>query len=328
MAKTTSKAKHLLYPTAAIQQLENSMLQVLDKNIPVDHSFLPFLLTKPGSKIDHLPGLYCSVLASVFLENRLRGHSLLSENDLKVFTELKEWHITLLKSRFDEVSGLLYLLDPKESVLSKASYWTDSEDNKLAEPAFLSLIIWSLELLILLGGHFKQDVSILSEYLEVLVYSMNEQLWDEEYGIYFPKNLSTNQLILTDSIGGLLPLLADIPSQDQAEAMYRTLSSNFVQGKHFYFPTECVVDGMENRMIDPIINYLLFFGLIRFEFSATAKALKQHTEYLVEYYGYQRSYDSKRDYNKNLKTTTPVNSIQLLFQHLFEAEEYHYTNLM
>jgi hypothetical protein len=327
MSKIASTTKHLLDPTAAIQELERLTLQLLVMDAPMEAPLLDILLKKPASKGDHLTGVYCSALTGIFSGNRFRAIPPSQEEALVLFEKLKAWHLALFEFRFDEVSGLLYLLAAEESVLPKASYWTDQKEPKLAEPAFLSLIAWSLELLIHLGGSLKQDISLVSEYLEVLVYSMNEQLWDDEYGLYFPKNLSTGNIILTDSIGGLFPLLADIPDQDQAEAMYRTLSNNFVQGKHFYFPTECVIDGTETKMVDPLVNYLMFFGLTRFEFSATAKALRQHTEYLIEHYGYQRSFDSKRELSDAPTEKVQSKMIETLHNHFLQAKLTHYSNL-
>lgn len=307
-------------------RLETQAMTLLDQLFPQEVVKMDISLFNSTPNLDHLTGVYCSALAGIFLGNQARKNKESKKSFLFSYQFLKQQQLQLCKNRFDETSGLLFLLDPKESLLPEASYWETVKKQPIAEPAFLSLMVWSLEQLIFLGGQLEDDVSELSEYLEVLTYSINEQLWDEEYGIYFPKNLSSGQIILNDSIGGLFPLLADIPDQEQAEALYRTLANNFVQGQHFYFPTECVLDGQEIRMVDPLINYLLFHGLLRYEFTTTAQALRQHTQHLVDHFGPQRWYDSKRTLAKLEAPLTPDSNMERLLKHFFAVDLVHYSN--
>ncbi|MEO0341558.1 MAG: hypothetical protein AAF242_20405 [Bacteroidota bacterium] len=97
--------------------------------------------------------------------------------------------------------------------------------------------------------------------------------------------MSKKRLIVNNSIGGILPLLADLPSQEQAEAIYKALSINFVHGQFGYFPSECVETGKEERVIDSMANFLLLDGLSRFEFAATAKALQKQMADLHQQFG-------------------------------------------
>lgn len=327
MSSNSISNEHLLQLSTEQQSLEAKAVAWLDQAFSLDAApSNPFLVSTVSNK-DTLTGVYCSVLASIFLGNHFRKAANPKDQFLISYQKLKQAQLKLCQTRFDEASGLLFLVAPEESLLPKASYWSTAKNQTIAEPAFLSLMAWSLEQLIFMGGQLKDDVSELSNYLEVLTYSINEQLWDEEYGIYFPKNLSSGKMILSDSIGGLFPLLADIPDQEQAEALYRTLANNFVQGQHFYFPTESVLDGSETRMVDPLVNYLLFFGLTRYEFNTTAQALQQHTQHLVDHYGPQRSYDSKRTLPKIESPSLPNTAIHQLLQHFFKADLVHYSNL-
>lgn len=327
MSSNSISNKHLLQLSTEQQSLEAQAVAWLDQVFLLDTApSNPFLVSTMSNK-DILTGVYCSVLISIFLGNHFRKGIRPKNQFLLSYQKLKKIHLELCQKRFDEASGLLFLVAPEESLLPKASYWSTAKNQTIAEPAFLSLLVWSLEQLIFMGGQLKDDISELSNYLEVITYSINEQLWDEEYGIYFPKNLSNGNRILSDSIGGLFPLLADIPDQEQAEALYRTLANNFVQGQHFYLPTESVLDGNETRMVDPLVNYLLFLGLTRYEFNTTAQALRQHTQHLVDHYGPQRSYDSKRTLPTIESPPLPNTTIHQLLQHFFKADLMHYSNL-
>ncbi|GAB5551499.1 MAG: hypothetical protein Sapg2KO_10900 [Saprospiraceae bacterium] len=326
MSNNPFSNKHLLNLTVKHQSLEASAFNSLDQVLLQDNTADKLFLTDTISNKDILTGIYCSVLASIFLGQHFRKKTRPKDQFSFSYQKLKDHHLELCQKRFDESSGLLFLISPEESLLPKASYWGSAKNQTIAEPAFLSLMICGLEQLLFIGGQLNEDVSQLSDYLEVLTYSMNEQLWDDEYGIYFPKNISTDKIILSDSIGGLFPLLADIPDQEQAEALYRTLANNFVQGQHFYFPTESVLDGHETRMVDPLVNYLLFLGLTRYEFNTTAQALRQHTRHLVDHYGPQRSYDSKRNLSKINTESSPNPVIDRLLEDFFQADLIHYSN--
>lgn len=265
-------------------------------------------------------------LAGIFLGRANRKHSFPSEILRPVFAGLSAKILTLIDARFEESSGLVYIEHAWESPLTEADFWPQGS-TKIADPGFLALLVHALENLIQIGGQVEQDVQELSTYYELLTFSINDTLWNDEYGMYFPFDLDAHQMIVSDSIGGLLFWLADVPDQDQAEAMYQTLANNFVHPKHYYFPTSCVLDGRESAQVDLLINYLLYFGLIRFEFGPTAKALRLHTQYLVEEYHCQPTFNSSRFPKKPAETkpsTTTFHSV--LWEDFSQVSPIHYSN--
>ena len=221
--------------------------------------------------------LYLLPLSVVLLENRY-------QNDLipkAVVTPLLQIAgknlLRLCEQRNYLDSGLPLLLNSQESLLPDANFWVNHPKTPLLDSSFLALTAKALEVLIKQGNEFALDLEELSIWNELLPYSMNEYLWNEEYGLYLPLNSISGQQIENDSIAGLLPLLGSIADQEQAEAMYRCLAMNFVHPLHFYFPTACTEPGHQAKTLDLFINYLLYQGLLRYEFTATAVALKKQT---------------------------------------------------
>jgi len=168
------------------------------------------------------------------------------------------------------------------------------------EPIFLALLSWANESLLYLMGRTKIKTPELTEWQELTVYSMNELLWDTEYGIYLPRDYTCGDTVLSGSLGGVVPLIAEIATQDQAEAMRSILQANFLEDSHYYFPTNSIFNqNMEATAIDaggldPVLNWLLFFGLLRYDFDDLAIYLRNDMLNLIGEYGFYRYYESER----------------------------------
>lgn len=271
------------------------------------------------------PKIYFWLLAGIILGYSHRKYDF-SKAVLSVFfSGLSAKIVSIIEARFEEKSGLVFLIDKTESPISDADYWQTSSQ-KIADPGFLALLIHALENLIQVGGQIEEDIHTLSTYYELLTFSVNEHLWNEEYGMYFPFDFEKEDLISSNSIGGLLFWLANVPDQDQAESMYRTLANNFVHPKHYYFPLHCDLESKESRKVDLLLNYLLFLGLTRFDFGPTAKALRLHTKYLIEDYGCLASFDSNRNVTNSKNQSSSSSFSEAIWKDFQQLSLLHYTN--
>ena len=121
--------------------------------------------------------------------------------------------------------------------------------------------------------------------------------------------------------------MADLPDQEQAEAIHRAIHLNFVHKDHYSFPLECLETGSEERALDLLTNYLLLEGLNRYEFEATARTLQRDILVLSEKVGFKPIYKSHR--KKNRKSRKAINSslYSYLIKSVKSQELRHYTNL-
>ncbi|MFN9681756.1 MAG: MGH1-like glycoside hydrolase domain-containing protein, partial [Bacteroidota bacterium] len=193
------------------------------------------------------------------IEDKRTGRKLVK----KYFEKLVHSHLYWYEHRDIEEDGLVSIFHPIESLLPTSCAWDESlnawkkrahstdEDistslfNKqkdllissqqpekewaMKDPVVNTLLCWSNEALIAMGKFIRKNVSEIIQWNELALYSMNEELWDEEYGIYRGYDLITKELPLSGSIGGLLPLLAGIPVPEQAEARVGALRLKFEQ---------------------------------------------------------------------------------------------------
>ena len=213
--------------------------------------------------------------------------------------------LTLYRQRDLSADGLPCLFDPQESLLPGAPYWESMEKKAgqlaVQEPLFLALISWANESLLYLAQCTGLQGHELLEWQELTTHSMNEQLWDTEYGIYLPADLTTGDTVLSSSLAGVVPLVAAVADQDQAEAMRGILQANFLEDTHYFFPTSSVFNQsmapnlIDAGALDPFLNWLLFFGFLRYDFDDLAIHLRNNMLELLGEYGFYRYYESERN---------------------------------
>lgn len=196
--------------------------------------------------------------------------------------------------------GMPCLHYASESLLPDAPYWEDMEVQEgrysVQEPLHLSLLVWSNECLFRLAGLTRCSTDDLLERHELTVFSMNDLLWDTEYGIFLPRDTYCGDTVLTGSIGGVLPLIADVGDQGQAEDMRAILEANFIEEGHYWVPrvslaTEDDPGTFHKDAVDPVINWLLYYGLMRYDFDDLSIRLRTDMGNLIGEYGFYAHFE-------------------------------------
>jgi len=217
-----------------------------------------------------------------------------------VVQRLIEQQLAWYQERDTEEDGMPCLYQPSESLLPDAPYWEDMEVKggrfSVQEPLHLSLLVWSNECLFRLAAMARCRTADLLERHELTVFSMNDLLWDTEYGIFLPRDTYCGDTILTGSIGGVMPLIADIGDQGQAEDMRAILEANFIEEGHYWVPRvslagEVLPSKEIIHAVDPVINWLLYYGLMRYDFDDLSIRLRTDMGNLIGEYGFYDKYE-------------------------------------
>ncbi len=173
----------------------------------------------------------------------------------------------------------------------------------IQDPLFNGLLAWSNECLIQIGGMLGEDVSEIVQWDELTKYSMNEKLWDEARGIYNAYDLRNEELIPVHTSSGLVPMCGDIPTQEQAEKMLRTLESDMFGGERgdiYLCPTYSLLAGdvdFKKYWRGPVwinMNWLLYHGLQRYDMEDMAARVRQHSLDLMEKHGFFEHFDPRK----------------------------------
>jgi hypothetical protein len=200
--------------------------------------------------------------------------------------------------------GLIAILHPEEDGFGNAPGYTFPKAGfgGIQDPFFNTCLIWSNESLIQVGHFLGEDVLELIQWHELSIHSMNEKLWDERSGYYHAYDLMRQCHIPVDTLAGILPMAAEIPTQEQAERIWKVLETapwrSAVLGNGLY--PSCRLDALyadfKKGWRGPIwlvLNWMLYHGLTRYDFSEAAAKLRIAALRYISEYGFHDAYDPR-----------------------------------
>ncbi len=173
----------------------------------------------------------------------------------------------------------------------------------IQDPLFNGVLSWSNEALIKIGSLIGEDIAEPMQWHELTIWSMNEKLWDEEWGIYNAYDLRAQEIIPVETSSGFMPLCGEVPDQEQAEAMLRTLESAAFGGRPeetWLCPTYSLLAedvNFQKYWRGPVwinLNWLLYRGLLRYDMEEMAERVKQHSLQLLDAHGFFEYFDPRR----------------------------------
>lgn len=206
----------------------------------------------------------------------------------EMFPKVVSTHRYFYHERDPEEEGLIVLVDNFENLLAGTDAWPGlgvagaGQELRIQDPLFNALLVWSNECLLDIGNLLGQDVVELLEWNELTVYSMNDKLWDEGQGLYRAFDLQTADWVPGDCLLGILPLIGEIPDQDQAELMLQTLRSKR------YDPLDQRMGATAGQSI--LAHWLLYHGLWRFGMTAAANKIRHESLSLMAKEGFRAAY--------------------------------------
>ncbi|MCI5083593.1 MAG: hypothetical protein MRY78_17980 [Saprospiraceae bacterium] len=183
----------------------------------------------------------------------------------------------------------------------------------IQDPLFNGALVWSNECLIKAGQELGEPVNELIHWNELTIFSLNEKLWDEERGIYNAYDLKNDQLIPVHTNSGLMPMIGEVPTQEQAEQMLLML-----EGADFCGSSEniysCPTYSLQAEDVNykrywrgPVwinMNWLLYHGLLRYDMEDMAAKVKRDSLELIGQYGFYEYFDPRKDKSENLACGT------------------------
>ncbi len=195
---------------------------------------------------------------------------------------------------------------------------TDNAVAPLQDPFFNGLLTYSNECLIKIGSLLKADFLEAMDWHELTIYSMNEKLWDEDRGIYSGYDVQSDELIPYHDLYGFMPMLGEVPTQEQAEAMLLLLESEHFGGSqrdHFLCPTHSLLR-QSSSQIDPLLNWMLYQGLERYDMYELADRVRQDTTAMMDQSGFKPNYSlhgSKAGNVKDNDLSDPIAAAVAIF---------------
>ena len=216
------------------------------------------------------------------------------------FAKARDQHRYLYASRDPEENGLLVIRYAGEDGFGDNPAYDFASGGQYQDPFFNTWLSWSNEGLITLGNFLGEDVMEIVEWHELTIHSMNERLWDERVGLYGAYDVDGRRLIRLDTLASMLPLAAEVPTQEQAERLLDQLSGRDWGHTGDYRYSSCrpgatMADysGGWRGLVWLSLNWMLHQGLMRYEFTAAAARLRKETLQLIAAYGFHDAYDTR-----------------------------------
>ncbi|GJM34764.1 MAG: hypothetical protein DHS20C18_37650 [Saprospiraceae bacterium] len=242
------------------------------------------------------PPVYAFVLWRIYeiTRNKARAKAILKEFYPKVLA----LHRYLYRYRDPLQEGLISLHHPWES--GKGQFF---HPFLIQDPFFNGLLSYSNECLIKIGSLLGENIHEIMDWHELTIFSMNEKLWDKERGIYNAYDMQGECSIQVHSISGFIPMIGEVPTQDQAEAMLLFLESEHFGGKQddlYCFPGYSLLQDdvdFENPWKGPIclkMNWMLYQGLCRYDMHEMADLVRRDSMELLSQYGFYECFDPRK----------------------------------
>ncbi|MBK8042431.1 MAG: hypothetical protein IPK21_07055 [Haliscomenobacter sp.] len=177
---------------------------------------------------------------------------------------------------------------------------------QIQDPYLNALICLSNTALLHMGRYLRIGAPELLELQELTVFSVNEKLWNAEYGAYFAVDLLSGNTIISGSLAGWMPLISAIPDQANAEAMRISFEANFLDDDYRLCPTQPIPANHTDfhapgkGALHLWENWLLYQGLLQFDFRDLAHKVRKDTLELVGEYGFHLFFHPQRSLVEHL----------------------------
>ena len=168
------------------------------------------------------------------------------------------------------------------------------------DPYLNALLSLSNTFLLQMGQYLRRDVRELMEYQELTVFAANQKLWNPEYGIYCSYDQHQDKAVLSGSLSGWMPLVSSIPDQSCAEAMRLSFEANFLHHDYFLCASNSIYgnrsdfNALSKGALHLWDNWLLYQGLLRFDFDDLAEQIRSDSLTLLSEYGFHLYFNPER----------------------------------
>tara|TARA_R110002049_G_scaffold93391_1_gene230891 strand:- start:1109 stop:2419 length:1311 start_codon:yes stop_codon:yes gene_type:complete len=176
------------------------------------------------------------------------------------------------------------------------------------DPLFNAMLIKSnaalIELYELIGDS-EDKIKTLRQWQTKAIARFNEKLFNEKLGAYVHYDLRNEKQIEFLSSSSFAPIFADIPNQERAEIIVKTMMDKFGSEDRYLcasFDPDSDRFNPKKYWRGPVwinLNWLLFKGLKSYGFYDIANRVKDDSIQLIERYGFYEYFDSRKEITEN-----------------------------
>jgi hypothetical protein len=170
-----------------------------------------------------------------------------------------------------------------------------------------AILIKSNNSLIRIGKQLGLDTAEVEEWQQQSIPAFRNKLWNDSLGIYTGYDMRAGKQLAMKEIGGFIPMLAEIPTANQATRMNDYLKNLHQRGYYL-----CPSFDVDHPLFDskrywrgpiwPQMNWMLHHGLLAYGFRDTADLVKNDLISLVNQLGFHEYFEPQKSLAAGLKT--------------------------
>lgn len=162
-----------------------------------------------------------------------------------------------------------------------------------------AILIRSNQALINIGKELGFDVGEIEEWQQQSLRSYRSKFWNDKLKMFTTYDLRGGKQIVEKEIGGLIPMFAGIPDQEQASHLNAYLEN--LHNRNFYLCPSFDVDSPRfdskrywRGPIWPHMNWMLHQGLLQYGFDEMAGTVKKDTLEIVDNFGFFEYFEPQK----------------------------------
>ena len=194
--------------------------------------------------------------------------------------------------------GKKYRYDGKEIAKESPFLIQDSMMN--------AILIKSNDSLIEIASDLKLDAGQIKEWQQLSKSNYDQKFWNEDLGLYVGYDLRNDKQMLHREIGGIAPLFAQIPDQEKASRINDYLKSIAERGYYLCPSYDVDSPNFDSKRywrgpIWPQMNWMIYKGLLHYNFADTADIVKNDLITLIHKLGFYEYFEAQKELVETLQ---------------------------
>ena len=199
----------------------------------------------------------------------------------------------------DKYDRYVYLLELGKKYNYEGKQIAEESPFLMQDNMMNAILIRSNQSIIEMAEDLKLDAQEVKEWQLLSRSNFDKKFWNEELDMYVAFDLKNNKQILHREIGGLVPLFANIPDNEKANKLNNYLSD--LSNRGFYLCPSFDVDSpvFDSKRywrgpIWPQMNWLVYQGLLNYDFNDTAEIVKSDLNTLIHKLGFYEYFEAQK----------------------------------
>jgi len=177
---------------------------------------------------------------------------------------------------------------------------------QVQDPLFIGILNYSNECMIKIAEVIGEDPAPFENWYYSTNQGLNSKLWNRDSGRYDAYDLFNETVLENFSCNSYIPLLCGAPEAFESQALVDNLFDLKIKNTDHYLCPSFDLDqpgsNPEKYWRGPVwinINWMLYLGLLRYDFHKEAEILRDNSIELIDKFGFHEYFDARKNIQEN-----------------------------